>query len=556
MMRFFRRVGGLIMLPQKALAGVARGSGSSKITLAAQARASVAPLWRRLLRSSIVLVGFGIFVGFELWMAWTINNWRWWLIIAFFVICGSIALATARPIIALIAWLVISPFGKHFLYLKVSTYAVPTITFDFIAIYYLGLLFAIQAMAEKRPFRKLIVAEWLMILYAIYAAVRLIATLDLTIIREPIGAITQTLIPEVFFMVLLYFVVKTAIKEERHVIWMAAAMALFGLLMGLVAFYEHYSGQRWYSLVVGFGIPLAWSYEGLAKGRASGMFDHAAAPASLIATYFYLTYHLAGWFRRSWIKILCYVSLVIMAIGAHFTYTRNVYIVFLLVTLLMPFLANGRRYRFAAITAMILIGIVAVAPFLMKDTGFSKRLTRTDTLYARMVYERTTLNVIKHNLWTGVGYGRLNEVSVNYVTSLKHMNYEPGSNKLGWVNISHNTYLTVMAEEGIFGALLYFGAIIAFIIRLFRIRSKAPRDSVLGSDLIAIFLASTFGFLASISTASIYLVPYVSFVIWMQFAMAVRLEEIWEKKRAQQKTPVFGNTQTAAASTLSADRAV
>lgn len=531
MMRFFRRVGGLIMLPQKALAGVARGSGSSKITLAAQARASVAPLWRRLLRSSIVLVGFGIFVGFELWMAWTINNWRWWLIIAFFVICGSIALATARPIIALIAWLVISPFGKHFLYLKVSTYAVPTITFDFIAIYYLGLLFAIQAMAEKRPFRKLIVAEWLMILYAIYAAVRLIATLDLTIIREPIGAITQTLIPEVFFIVVLYFVVKTAIKEERHIKWILGSMVVFGLLMGLVAFYEHFAGQRWYSLVIGFGIPLAWSYEGVAKGRASGMFDHASAPAALIATHFFLTYHLAGWAKQTWVRILCYASLVIIAIGAYYTYTRNVYIVFLLVTLLMPLLASGKRYRFAMITAMVLLSILITGPILLEDRGFNKRLTRTDTLYARMVYERTTLNVIKHNLWTGVGYDKLNDVSADYVTSLKHMNYEPGSNKLGWVNISHNTHLTILAEEGILGALLYYGAVAAFLIRLFTIGRKLPANDFLGKDLAAIFVASSVGFLVSMITASVYTVPYLNFIFWTQFAVMVRLEELRAAKQ-------------------------
>lgn len=531
-MGFVRRIIRAASSPIRALRWRRGDSGSDRpaslsgaaIAYAGVARTVFAPWWRKLIRWSVVITGLVLFAGMQYGMAVLINRWWWWFIIAFFVIAGSIALASFRPILVFVAWLVISPFGRHFLYMDFGWLAFPALTFDLIAIYFLAVVLVFRALANRKPVGKLLFAEWLMLLFVVYVAATQAVSPENKTFMDIVRTTSRTLIPEVLILSVLYFVTKGVIQKKEHAALILKSMILFGLLMAVVAFYEHYTGNRWYSLVVGFGIPLAW--QGIAEGRASGMFDHAAAPAALIATTFLLSYHLAGWTRAAHVRAMYYGIMVLMIVGAFFTYTRNVYVVLMLTVLLMPFAASVKRGRFVALSVLGFVLLVVIAPFLLRDQDLYNRVTDLKNAEARVVYARTTINVIRHNLWFGVGWGNVNKAHKEYVTSLRHHNYKPDSRRLGWVNISHNSYLTVMAEQGLVGSVLYFGAIAAFMGRLLRIRKRIPAEGLVGRDLVSIVIVSSVGFLTSIVAASIYLIPYVNWIFWMQFALVVRLDEL------------------------------
>jgi O-antigen ligase len=532
-MKSLRHLIDLVLIPYRLIARRlapegASLSASAGLSQAVYARSYLAPAWRRLVRWSVVLVGFGTYALLQFSMAFLIGKWWWWYVVAFFIVGISLVLAAMRPHVALIAWLVISPFGKYFLRLDFGWAAMPALTFDFVAIYTLAALLAVRTMINRPKLRKLVPGEWLMLGFVGYVAATQIAAADAYTIGGILRAFSRRLIPDVLIVSILYFATKACIQRKEHVKSIVIGMAVFGLLMGIVNWYEHFTGNRWYSPIVGLGLPLKWSDVG--KGRASGVFEHVAAPAALIATTFYLAYYLAGWTKRPLLKFLCYAGMTVMAVGAFFTYTRNVYVVFLLFTLAMPLLASHTRVRFAWMTAVLVLTIMIVAPIVLSDRQLNFRLTNQSTLQERLVYASTAVNVIRHNFWFGVGFGNLNDVQMSYVTNIRHVNRRPGG--LGWTNISHNTYLTILAEEGIVGATLYFGAVAAFLIRLLRIRHRVPPDSLYGADLVSILFLSSAVFLVSISAASVYLVPYVSFVFWIQFAIAVRLEELWELDRS------------------------
>lgn len=528
-MRLLRRIAALILLPYRIVSQRLAPDGidisvSGGLTQAARVRTYAAPVWRKWVRWTVVLTGLGIYALMQFSIAYFIGTWQWWYVAAFFVVAASTALAVTRPIVALIVWLVVSPLGKNFLRMELGWRVIPEITFDFMFIYSAALLLVARAFVNRPRTRKLIAAEWLMLGYIGYVGAGQVAAADPTvggILRE----LSRTLLPEVLVIAVLYFVTKACIARKEHASWIAVAMAVFGLLMGLANCYEHVTGERWYSLIVGFGIPLR--YRDIGMGRASGMFDHASAPAALIVTGFFLAYHLAGWSRRPAAKVLYYASIATISVGAFFTYTRNVYIVFALVALIMPLIATANRKRFAAIAIALLIIVAAMTPKLMENTEFYHRITKISTVQTRVALTGTALNVIRSNFLFGVGHGNLNKVQEAYASSMRVRQYRPG--QLAPVQISHNTYLTILAEGGLFGFLLYFGAVAAFLMRLVRIRNKAPAESLVGKDLIAIFIASSLGFLVSIVAESMYLVPYVNYIFWMQFAVAVRLEELWEQ---------------------------
>lgn len=465
----------------------------------------------------------------QLAIAYLIGNWWWWFVVAFFIISICLIMAALSPIAALIAWLIVSPFGKPFLYLEFGWRAIPAITFDFVAIYTLAILAIFRTLANRPKLRKLVAGEWFMLGFVAYVAAMQFGSADAYTIGGFLRALSRKVVPNVLIISVLYFVTKAAIQKKAHVTKILGGMVVLGILMGIANIYEHYTGNRWYSPIVGFGVPLRiWTDVG--KGRAAGVFEHVAAPAALIATTFYLAYYLAGWCSRPVLKLVLYTGMAIISIGAFFTYTRNVYIVFALVTLTMPFLVIRTRVRATALAVLfVTAALLVITPIVLSNKQLYSRFT-ADTLTDRFVYASTAVNVIKHHFWFGVGLGNLNEVQINYVTNMKHINRRPGG--LGWANISHNTYLTIMAEEGVFGFVLYFGGVAAFLVRLVRMRRRFPSDDLLGKDLISVFLISSIGFLISIFAASVYLVPYVTYIFWIQFAIAIKLEELWERERS------------------------
>src|SRR5512136_2446294 len=78
-------------------------------------RTLAAPLWRRLHRYAIVLVGFGVYAGLQLWIAnWVGNPAHWFHIWGVFIIFASIVIAVVRPHIAFLLWLILSPWVALF----------------------------------------------------------------------------------------------------------------------------------------------------------------------------------------------------------------------------------------------------------------------------------------------------------------------------------------------------------------------------------------------------------------------------------------------------------
>lgn len=485
-------------------------------------RRYAAPVWRKAVRGTVVAAGLAAYFGLQYWIALLISRLWWWLIAAVFIVSASVALALASPISAFVTWMVLSPFAKNFLYLDFGWRAIPALTFDFVVIYFLALVLFVRSLANRSRPKRLTTGEWLLLAYILYVSAGMLFSRDVSTFGEMLRVFSRRLVPDVLALPVLYFTCKGVIREKKHVAWMAVSLSVFGLLMALAAFYEHYTGNRWYSLLIGLGIPLPWRDVG--KGRASGVFEHVAAPAALTATSIFITYYLAMWTRRRYLKPVYIVAAVIMVIGAYFTYTRNVYTCVALFALLIPFLASGKRKQFAALTVLGTVALMFAAPRLLMNPEFARRMLDPQNVEARLSYARTTMNVIREHPWFGVGYGKLNEVQVRYVTDPRLIYYGPGGKV--WTNISHNTWLTIIGEAGVVGAVFYFGAVLSFLRAVLRIRKEMPQNDFLGRDFVSIMFVSSLVFLVSITAASIYLVPYVNFLFWIQLATVMRLGEI------------------------------
>jgi O-antigen ligase len=161
------------------------------------------------------------------------------------------------------------------------------------------------------------------------------------------------------------------------------------------------------------------------------------------------------------------------------------------------------------------------------------------TVSIRVKINESNINVIKHHPWFGVGYGKVPEAFYKYVANLEHrMTIRTSRLGLARPNNPHNWHLQVLGEEGLVGGALYYGAILGFIIYMFRLRRRLPERGAFGADLVTTIIVSTAANLIVLNFYGGPKIPYPVWTFWMVFGLMVRLGELTAQEQEQ---PVTAN---------------
>ena len=500
-------------------------------------RTVLAPLWRRSVRAWMVLTGFGVYLGLQLTIALLVENLWWWFIVAFFIVAGSLALAAARPTLAFLVWVFSSPLGFIFLRLDFGK-GLPAITYDRIVIVVLAALLIVRTLSRRESIRKLILAEWLTVAFTLYIAVSLFFWETAKLISF-LGIIAAQF-DHIGLAIILYFVTKASLTKRDHIVWVIVVLIGVGTYVAASGFYEHFTGNMWFSSF----IPGEWGLatQDVGRGRATGPMLNPTPYGTLLGITAFAALHIAAWTKNKAAKLFYYLAVPFVVIACYFCYTRGGYITLGLMVLGMPFLARGNRkvYAMAGVTA-ILVGMVAV-PILLTNPDFHKRMSNVGTIYNRIAITASTINIVKHHPWFGVGLGNIDEALEVYITNAGQLSglyarsYFPNKRYLLPVQTSHNSLLTILAEEGVVGFGLYAGAIIAFVVTMWRIRSKLPDKGYLGKDFVSFVLLAVVGHYVSIATYDVRFFKYPTYVLWILLALVIRLNELGSEKQLNEDT--------------------
>jgi O-antigen ligase len=107
---------------------------------------------------------------------------------------------------------------------------------------------------------------------------------------------------------------------------------------------------------------------------------------------------------------------------------------------------------------------------------------------------------------------------------------------------SHNSILTICAEQGLIGGFLFVGALVALLVHLFRLRARAPAAGLLGRDFLSLLIIAIIGHLISTMGYDIRYFRYPSYVLWMLYALGVRFGEILASEERDAKAPAAGDS--------------
>lgn len=517
MKRWGRRIARLVYLTPTALVrGVQLLPGG-----AIAVWTSVGRVWRSIAKVAAVVMGLALFLGAEYTLACAILHWDrlWYLVIMAGVTIVAAVFAIRTTVLAYSIWLVMLPWTWYYPIRSAHFY----FSFDILALTLISAVVFLRSLGRRRPPRRLHGPELLLVLSILIVSVRPIVEMWIGLGRfgfTLFGYLWQLLlVPAV-----VYFVVRSLLETRRHVVVLLYALVAIGVVWTISGFYEHFSGYQWHSVLTGKAVPLVW--RDIGNGRAIGPADSQVVPGTVLSVGVLALLHLAAMARRFSSRALCYLVAAAAVVAIFFTYTRTSYGGFCVALVALLVLARGRRFGYGMVTAILAVAVLAAAPALLQSSQFRVRMLSPDNYYGRKAMSLTALNVVRDHFWLGAGSLKEEGLIGRYVSSRYHPR-EHGTNR--WM-FPDNDYLVIFAQSGVFGFLIYYGAIIGFMLFLFRIRSRLDPNHILGQNLASTTIGYSVVVLVAAAFTQLRSQPYLHYLLFTMFAMTVRAWEIQEEE--------------------------
>jgi hypothetical protein len=199
------------------------------------------------------------------------------------------------------------------------------------------------------------------------------------------------------------------------------------------------------------------------EGRIDGPFGNAEEFGMVMIIFIFFVVNVGSSMSdgRAW-KGLRRASILIGAFGVVFTLTRGIWVSFV-AGLLARMLIHLRKI-IPTLPALLLVLVIAItlAPTFTgpRDSIFSQRIRKQDTIFARLATFQSALAVFQDRPLIGVGYGVFGETVERNPS--RYIRYYRDAIS---VYTPHNSYLGTLAETGILGLfafILMFGTVFSY----------------------------------------------------------------------------------------------
>jgi O-antigen ligase len=322
------------------------------------------------------------------------------------------------------------------------------------------------ALKKELNFARLTKAEYLMV------AVALLCTISLIVFKGNDDETTgknkwlNALFNITYYPFITYFMVRSLPYRREALVRILWLLCLLGIYLSWTGIFEHFQVKAlvWPRYIL--DPSLGTHFE-----RSRGPFMESVAMGRVLtitfAAFLVVAVELQG-VGRSLVRLFAILSLV----AVYYTYTRGPWLGLALV--LGVFLFCRTRLRSTARTIMIVLSISALIGIgskfsLTQGTLFSQR---QNTVEDRMVSYLTTIKILEAHPILGIGFGRFGQVWDDYYA-------EVGSQEFGGFDGSHNTFLTMAAEGGIFTLLLYIAMLCSLTLMCQGMYQRIPEAQAL-----------------------------------------------------------------------------
>lgn len=224
---------------------------------------------------------------------------------------------------------------------------------------------------------------------------------------------------------------------------------------------------------------------GIHWGRVRGPFVMSAAMGLALVYCYFNNLVLARNVQRG--RWMLYVLNALMLPTIFWTKTRSVWLSFVLCSLIWAAYSRRRTTRTVSICLLLVLAML-VAAVNMDNFLTSQRekggLTDVEPMLLRIGLAGMTWEMFKEHPLVGVGFGHFRDHAPSFARDPSSPFYAFGSTAL-----EHNNLLSIVAETGLIGLILYIAMMLLLLrysVRLFR-KLPATAAGLIGRDLLVLY---------------------------------------------------------------------
>lgn len=225
---------------------------------------------------------------------------------------------------------------------------------------------------------------------------------------------------------------------------------------------------------------------GIHWGRARGPFLVSASLGITLVFCFFNNLYLAARSRAS-IRTLVYITNIFMVPAIFFTYTRSVWLAMIVCSVMWVLLSYRIKNRAAIVSIITIALILAVAIFhsnLISEERTKGGWGEMEPIYARIGLAKITWRIFTEHTFFGIGFGHFRDYAAKLSQDPLNKYIRFGSRL-----IEHNNFLSILAETGIIGLILYLAVLYGIYKKSTRLYRRIPPQAAgwVSKDLIILF---------------------------------------------------------------------
>lgn len=380
-------------------------------------------------------------------------------------------------LIAVLVWF-ITLIALHEEFWRMNVPLFFAVTIPRLGVIVLMLLFLAMLMLGRIPVRFAWPISGLMAALATYFLVSAYFTGFQT---RSIVSIHYRLIGGYLFPFIIFALVLHSFRHERDFRRMCIFFALLSVYLTFTGWCEHFELT---SLI--FPRFISDPAVGIHFGRVRGPFVMSPAMGLSLCFCFFNNLVLARDMRgvNRWMLLTLNV---LMLPPIFWTHTRSVWLSFV-VCLLIWALYSQRRTTRVVIVSVLIAGMLLISVLNMENFLSENRskggLTDTEPILLRIGLAQMTWEMVKDFPLFGVGFGHFRDFAPGYARDPSSPYFAFGSTAL-----EHNNLLSIVAETGIVGLVLYAFLIFSILRESVRLYKKLPPTSprMIGRDLLILY---------------------------------------------------------------------
>ncbi|HVL84497.1 MAG TPA: O-antigen ligase family protein [Pseudonocardia sp.] len=322
-----------------------------------------------------------------------------------------------------------------------------------------------------------------------------------------------TLMPFVVYVVGRFVIDRPA--AVRRVLWVVLGCWAYSIWVSVAQF--HLPALVWPRYILEIPASNSWS------NRAVGVFSQPVANGVLLVLGFVLALFLARQVGTPrWQRIALRILAVVSLYAIYLTYTRVVWLIFLLAVVLGALFLPRDRRVYLGVLGVVMVGALANLSTLLSSDRTAGGVTSSYEIQDRLNMIATALWAIGEKPFAGWGIGTFAEVNTYH-----HQQWSPD---VPWIRgygiVSHFNELGIAAELGLVGLALWVGVVV-LLARALRdaVRTLRDEDGLLGGEFAVIVAIAATMWLVTGFTADLRFLEFGSILVLLLVGTVVGAAE-------------------------------